>query len=80
MKHETPSEEVFIEMKSAAIHIWNTYDNTFGYATEKLDRVNSITNIQDNAMVFYRMFDMVNQGKMERLLSNESLNYINKNK
>ena len=35
-----PSQEIFIEMKKVAISIWKDYDNKFGYATEKIKRVN----------------------------------------
>jgi hypothetical protein len=76
----TPSITIFEEMKSAAIAVWQTYDNQHGYVTEKLERVNSITNIQDNAMVFYRMFDYENQARMRERLSQESINYINENR
>ena len=79
MDHTTPSDEIFQEMKTAAIEIWNTYNNDFGYVTEKLDRVNSITNFQDNAMVFYRMFDGDNKRKMRYNLSKEAWEYINNN-
>ena len=75
----TPSIEIFEEMKSAAIAVWQTYDNECGYVTEKLEYINSIRNIKDNAMVFYRMFDYENQAKMREKLSPESLNYINQN-
>jgi hypothetical protein len=61
---ETPSIEIFNEMRAAATQIWNTYDNQFGYVTEKLNRINSLENIQDNAMVFYRIFDWENQAKL----------------
>lgn len=80
MKHTTPSEEIFNEMKKAALEIWNTYNDDYGYATEKKDRVNSITNIQDNVMVFYRMFDRANQMRMENKLSEKARDYIAKNK
>jgi prolyl oligopeptidase PreP (S9A serine peptidase family) len=76
---ETPSDKIFNEMKQAATQIWNTYDNQFGYVDEKMSRVNNIDNIQDNAMVFYRMFDMSNQTKFRGLVSVETLNYISKN-
>ena len=49
----TPSQEIFNEMKSLATQIWSTYDNQYGYVTEKLSYINRIDNIQDNAMVFY---------------------------
>ena len=76
---KAPSDKIFNEMKQAATQIWNTYDNQFGYVDEKISRVNNIDNIQDNAMVFYRMFDMSNQTKFRGLVSAETLNYISKN-
>jgi hypothetical protein len=75
-----PTNEVFNEMRKAAISIWRDYDNRFGYATEKIKRVNSMENISDNAMVFYRMFDHWNKQLMVSKLSEDAINYINKNK
>ena len=75
-----PTNEVFNEMRKAAISIWRDYDNRFGYATEKIKRVNSMENISDNAMVFYRMFDHWNKQLMVSKLSEDAKNYINKNK
>ena len=37
-----PTQEIFDEMRKAAISIWRDYDNRFGYATEKIKRVNSL--------------------------------------
>jgi len=76
---ETPSIEIFNEMRVAATQIWNTYDNQFGYVTEKLNRINGLENIQDNAMVFYRMFDWENQTTFKTLVSESTLNYIKNN-
>ena len=76
---EAPTEEVFNEMKQAATQIWNTYDNEFGYVDEKMETVNRLTNVQDNAMVFYRMFDSVNQVKMSVQLSVDAIKYIANN-
>jgi len=66
-------------MKQAATVIWNTYDNEFGYVDEKMETVNRITNVQDNAMVFWRMFDHLNQSKMSAKLSGEANTYIMNN-
>lgn len=77
--HEAPTDEVFEEMKQAATKIWSGCDNEFGYVDEKMDRINARVNIQDNAMVFYREFDHINQAKMREGLSDEALNYIRKN-
>jgi hypothetical protein len=79
MEHETPSAEIFNEMKKAAIEIWQTYDDTCGYASEKIATVNNITNFKDNVMICYRMFDSSNQAKMKYGVSREAIIYINDN-
>lgn len=76
---EAPSIEIFEEMKSAATAVWLTFDNTYGYVTEKLEYINSFGNNKDYAMVFYRMFDYQNQALMRSKLSQEAINYINQN-
>jgi hypothetical protein len=76
---ETPSIEIFNDMKQAATRVWKTYDNEYGYVDEKLNYVNGLNNIQDNAMVFYRMFDWENQRKFKQLVNEETLEYIKNN-
>jgi hypothetical protein len=76
---ETPSIEIFNDMKQAATQVWRTYDNEYGYVDEKLNYVNGLNNIQDNAMVFYRMFDWENQRKFKQLINEETLEYIKNN-
>jgi hypothetical protein len=66
-------------MKQAATQVWETYDNEYGYVDEKLNYVNGLNNIQDNAMVFYRMFDWENQRKFKQLVNEETLEYIKNN-
>lgn len=80
MEHETPTTEIFNEIKQAAIIIWKTYDDTHGYASEKIERINSISNYADNVMICYRMFDSSNQRKMNEHLSEEAIDYIHNNK
>ena len=79
IKMETPSIEIFNDMKQAATQVWETYDNEYGYVDEKLNYVNGLNNIQDNAMVFYRMFDWENQRKFKQLVNEETLEYIKNN-
>jgi len=67
-----PAEEQFDELKQKAIEIWNGYDNTYGYATEKIDRIKDIKNIQDNFMFIIAMFDRINQWKLADKLSEET--------
>ena len=76
---ETPTQEIFDEMKIIANIIWNTYSNEFGYVDEKTNYINRLENIQDNAMVFYRMFDQFNQSKFKARASIKTLEYINFN-
>lgn len=75
----TPSQEIFDEMKYVATQIWNGYDNSHGYVDEKLERINSFGNIEDNSMIFYRMFDSHNQEKFRSFSSPEVLDYIKNN-
>ena len=67
-----PSDEVFNEVKSAAIKIWQTYDDTYGYASEKINRIKDWENIRDNVMSIVAMFDIHNQGKLINSISPEA--------
>ncbi len=80
MDHTTPSEAIFNEIKDAAIKVWKTKDNTYGYVDEKVATVESTNNVEDNIMICYRMFDYKNQYLMEQELSEEAIQYINQNK
>jgi hypothetical protein len=76
---ETPSQEIFDEMKAIATEIWNTYDNKYGYVDEKLGRLSYLTNVEDNAMISYRMFDTQNQTTFFFKASPEVRDYIKNN-
>lgn len=78
-QREAPSQEIFEEMRRIATQIWQTYDNTYGYVDEKLNYINSISNIQDNAMVMWRGFDHWNQQRFAQQASPEVLEYIKRN-
>lgn len=60
----TVTNDVFEELKREAIKIWQTYDNTYGYADEKISMIEPITNIKDNFGTFIGMFDIHNQRKL----------------
>lgn len=70
--YTAPSDEVFNEIKEKAIEIWQTYDDTYGYATEKIEQVKSITNVRDNWGFIVGMFDSLNQQKLLAKLSPEA--------
>jgi len=73
---ESPSDEIFNDIKEACKRVWNTKDNTYGYVTEKLERVDSLTNNGNEIVTCYRMFDSENQRLMRHELSSASLSYI----
>jgi hypothetical protein len=78
---KTPSKAIFEEMKAAAIAVWTeTYSDEYGYVTEKINIIESLTNYQDNIMVCFRMFDMWNQRTMLSKLGPEAQYYIEGNK
>jgi hypothetical protein len=62
--YTAPSDDIFQEIQKAAIKIWRTYDDTHGYATEKIDTVKGLENVRDNWMYIVAMFDASNQVKL----------------
>jgi len=73
---EPLSDKAFSEVKEKAIELWSTYDDEFGYATEKIERVKSIDNVRDNYSVILAMFDPVNQFKHWTTLSEKTMDEI----
>lgn len=67
-----PADHIFNEVKEKAKEIWNTYDNSFGYVTEKISRLEKVENIKDNMMHIVAMFDTFNQKRLSLILSNEA--------
>lgn len=66
-----PSDEIFEDVKQAAIELWQTYDNTFGYVTEKLSRIQHIQNVRDNTAYIVSMFDWNNKNKLRMMVKRE---------
>lgn len=58
------SFKTFAELQQTAISIWGKYDDTFGYATEKIDRVSNLHHVGDNYGTIIGMFDIKNQRKL----------------
>ena len=71
-----PTDKVFNEIKEASIAIWKTYDDQFGYATEKINNIKDLKNIQDNAMYMVAMFDIQNQRRLFDLISDDAVAFI----
>lgn len=66
-----PKNEIFNELKMAAIKIWETYDDTYNYATKKISQVSGMENVGDNFMYMVAMFDRQNMKKLSELISEE---------
>lgn len=70
--YTAPSDKVFEDCRKNAIKIWKTYDDEFGYASEKVDRIRDIGNISDNFMYIVAMFDIENQEKLLNMVKPET--------
>jgi len=67
-----PTDEIFENVRSEAIKIWQTYDDEFGYATEKIEKVKGLENIGSNFMYMFQMFDFENMAKLLVRISESS--------
>ena len=54
-------QHLFDEMSKLAINIFDKYDDTYWYATQKKDFIKSIENKNRNIFIIYRMLDYENQ-------------------
>ena len=72
----TPPLHLFEEMKQLATLLRKWYDDTYWYASEKIDRVNRINNVWSNIRAIYGMFDYVNQTKVKNFASGELFDLI----
>lgn len=70
--YTAPDQKMFDEVKEKAIEIWSSYDDEYGYATEKIRSIKDVQNIGDNFMYMVAMFDNQNQVKLRHLISNET--------
>lgn len=62
--YTAPAEEVFDDIKRASMKLWKIVDtdnDKFGYATEKINRIKDLENIQDNYAYIVAMFDSDNR-------------------
>jgi hypothetical protein len=74
--YKAPPQKVFDEIKQGAIEIWKTYDDQFGYATEKINQIKDLENISDNAWYIVAMFDSNNQSMLLTKVSVETADMI----
>lgn len=71
-----PRQEMFDEIKRESIKIWETYDDTFGYASGKIESIKNLENVSSNWIYMYQMFDVHNQIKLMVHLEPETIERI----
>lgn len=71
-----PKDSIFNEVRDRAIDIWKTYDDEFGYATEKINGIKDLKNTEGNFMFIVSQFDHWNQKRLASMLSQEASNDI----
>jgi len=74
--YKAPKQSIFDDIKENSIKIWQSYDDTYGYATEKIDQIKDIKNISDNAWYMVAMFDSNNQDKLISMVKPETAKMI----
>lgn len=71
--YTAPPDAIFEDIKKHAIQIWNGYDDTYGYRSEKIDRIKDLANVADNYMYMVAMFDSTNQAKLFKMVRPETV-------
>lgn len=72
-----PTDSVFDELKSIAIELWKTYDDTHWYASEKVDHIRDLKNTSTNFILIFQMFDIINQSKIISRASDDLIEALN---
>ena len=70
--YDKPTDKIFDEVKRHSIALWLSYDDSYGYATKKVNSIKDLKNISDNVMSIVSRFDINNQIKLAGLLSDNS--------
>lgn len=70
--YQPMTDSQFNEVKREATAIWSEYDDTYGYATEKINRIKDLGNCRDNGMFMVGMFDFNNKRKLAEKLSKDT--------
>ena len=73
---ETVSDEIFDDLKACALQVWEKYDDTHGYRSEKTNYVAKIANISDNYLTLIQMFDIHNQRELFTLVKPETQMFL----
>jgi ribosome maturation protein Sdo1 len=58
--YTAPSQDIFDDIKENALRIWRTYDDTHGSVIKKIQQIEKMENIRNNAWCIVAMFDPYN--------------------
>jgi hypothetical protein len=68
----SPKDEYFEELKSVCIKFWRTFDDQFGYATEKINTIKDLKNVDGNFMSMVQMIHPLNRILISEAISIET--------
>ena len=71
-----PKQKYFDELKLVCIRYWNTFDDTFGYATEKINEIKDLENVGSNFMTMVKMIHPLSWELLVTGLSKETRVHI----
>ena len=71
-----PKQRCFEELKSVCIRYWGTFDNSFGYGTEKIEQTKALENVGSNFMTMIKMIHPLSWEVIADALSKETRNHI----
>jgi hypothetical protein len=74
--YKSPKDRHFEELRSVCIRYWSTFDDTFGYATEKINQVKSFENNEGNFMTMVKMIHPLAWEVIAEVLSLETRNHV----
>jgi hypothetical protein len=76
-----PPDDVFAEVRNRARQYWfDNFDNTHGYVTGKVERIDGIENHDDNYLFILNMFDHENERRCISSMSKKTRTWIRKSK
>lgn len=74
-------DDVFAEVKNKAKQYWiDNFENTHGYVTGKIERIDRIENHDDDYLFILKMFDPQHEKKCILSMSQEAREWIKKSK
>lgn len=71
--YTAPQDHCFEDLKKSAMQVWEEVASDPSYLEEKVDKIKNITNMGDNFMYIFAMFDTNNQRTCALFLKPETI-------